>query len=89
MESRNGFFHCSFELCSKPWSVVQQKPTPPPPNNKQRGQSYVKGGWELEAFFFLKRSVLCRGTFVILWIYPPPRIPVANEGLGWNSLLNM
>ena len=26
---------------------------------------------------------------VIAWIYPPPRIPVANEGLGWDSLLKM
>ena len=25
----------------------------------------------------------------IRWIYPPPRIPVANEGLGWDSLLKM
>ena len=25
----------------------------------------------------------------IPWIYPPPRIPVANEGLGWDSLLKM
>ena len=21
----------------------------------------------------------------ICWVYPPPRIPVANEGLGWDS----
>ena len=25
----------------------------------------------------------------IIWIYPPPRIPVANEGLGWDSLIKM
>ena len=25
----------------------------------------------------------------ISWIYPPPRIPVANEGLGWDSLRKM
>ena len=25
----------------------------------------------------------------ISWVYPPPRIPVANEGLGWDSLLKM
>ena len=25
----------------------------------------------------------------IYWIYPPPRMPVANEGLGWDSLLKM
>ena len=29
------------------------------------------------------------GTTGISWIYPPPRIPVANEGLGWDSLLKM
>ena len=23
------------------------------------------------------------------WMWPPPRIPVANEGLGWDSLLKM
>ena len=23
------------------------------------------------------------------WIYPPPRMPVTNEGLGWDSLLKM
>ena len=23
--------------------------------------------------------------FLICWIYPPPRMPVANEGLGWDS----
>ena len=22
----------------------------------------------------------------ILWVVPPPRIPVANEGLGWDPL---
>ena len=21
----------------------------------------------------------------VCWIYPPPRMPVANEGLGWDS----
>ncbi len=21
----------------------------------------------------------------ICWIYPPPRMPVANEGLGWDT----
>ena len=26
---------------------------------------------------------------VIGWVVPPPRIPVANEGLGWDSLLKM
>ena len=26
---------------------------------------------------------------VITWVVPPPRIPVANEGLGWDSLLKM
>ena len=26
---------------------------------------------------------------LIPWIYPPPRLPVANEGLGWASLLKM
>ena len=25
----------------------------------------------------------------IIWVVPPPRIPVANEGLGWDSLLKM
>ena len=23
------------------------------------------------------------------WVVPPPRIPVANEGLGWDSLQKM
>ncbi len=23
------------------------------------------------------------------WVVPPPRMPVANEGLGWNPLLKM
>ena len=26
---------------------------------------------------------------ILDWIYPPPRMPVANEGLGWDSLLKM
>ena len=25
----------------------------------------------------------------ILWVVPPPRMPVANEGLGWDPLLKM
>ena len=25
----------------------------------------------------------------IYWVYPPPRMPVTNEGLGWDSLLKM
>ncbi len=25
----------------------------------------------------------------IFWVYPPPRMPVANEGLGWDSVLIM
>ena len=25
----------------------------------------------------------------LTWVVPPPRIPVANEGLGWDSLLKM
>ena len=25
----------------------------------------------------------------IIWVVPPPRIPVANEGLGWDPLLKM
>ena len=29
------------------------------------------------------------GLVGIFWIYPPPRMPVANEGLGWDSLLKM
>ena len=25
----------------------------------------------------------------VLGLYPPPRMPVTNEGLGWDSLLKM
>ena len=25
----------------------------------------------------------------ISWVVPPPRMPVANEGLGWDPLLKM
>ena len=24
------------------------------------------------------------GLMLIYWMWPPPRIPVANEGFGWN-----
>ena len=25
----------------------------------------------------------------ISWVVPPPRMPVANEGLGWDPLVKM
>ena len=28
-------------------------------------------------------------TCVITWMWPPHRMPVVNEGLGWDSLLKM
>ena len=34
---------------------------------------------------FKKKHRICH----ITWIYPPPRITVTNEGLGWDSLLKM
>ena len=27
--------------------------------------------------------------YIYYWIWPPHRIPVVNEGLGWDSLLKM
>ena len=42
------------------------------------------------ATFFLRQK-LRRPMFVdyrsIGWVVPPPRMPVANEGLGWDPLL--
>ncbi len=39
--------------------------------------------------FFFRWGWWTNHQVVIDWIYPPPRMPVANEGLGWDSLLKM
>ncbi len=31
----------------------------------------------------------CFGLHIMIWVVPPPRMPVANEGLGWDPLLKM
>ena len=46
------------------------------------------GGKKVRDLFFSIKLDFFRdyeGFLGILWIYPPPRIPVANEGLGWDS----
>ena len=35
------------------------------------------------------RSGLNSHYFHICWVWPPPRMPVVNEGLGWDPLLKM
>ena len=39
--------------------------------------------------FFFRWGWWTNHQVVIYWIYPPPRMPVANGGLGWDSLLKM
>ena len=34
-------------------------------------------------------TFLFEEIFSISWVVPPPRIPVANEGLGWDPLLKI